>query len=87
MMRSYEELCAETIAKVKGFGVKSESVLFDLRRAFRQLGAFLSAKGLDFSLDESMRWLATTLPAEDSTEYERNMYLARRRAVFYSMTK
>ena len=81
MTSSFEQLSTDTLAKIKGFGIK-RSVFNTLRQSCRMLKAYLEENNFAFSFENGQKWLATVRPCEPSTHSQRTLYSGRRRAVF-----
>lgn len=81
MNSNFEHLSNDTLAKIKGFGIKSKSVLKAFRRSCRMLNTYLEENGLEFSFENGQKWLLEVRP-EPMTYSQYVTYSAWRRAVF-----
>lgn len=82
MTSSFDQLTTDTLAKIKGFGIKSRSVFKAFRRSCRMLKAYLEENDIEFSFDTGQKWLLQGLPCEPLTYSQYVVHSANRRAVF-----
>jgi integrase len=82
MENSFKQLASDTLSKIKGFGIKSKSVIKGFKRTCRLLNAYLEAENLEFSLTNGQKWLSKAYPVEPITPSQRVVYLGRRRAIY-----
>ena len=78
----FEKLTSDTLAKIKGFGIKSRSVYKAFWRACRLLKAHLEENNLEFSFENGQNWLLEITPCEPMTYSQYVMHSAFRRTVF-----
>jgi integrase len=82
MTSNFEQLSAETLAKINSFGTKSKSVIKFFKRSCRMLDAYLTENNLVFSFENGQKWLSDVRPCEPMTNSQYVEYSARRRTVF-----
>ena len=78
----FERLSNDTLAKIKGFGIKSRTVFRGHEQTCQMLKTYLEKNNLEFSLEIGQSWLAKTQPGEPMEHSQYVMYLAQRRTVF-----
>lgn len=78
---SFEQLSNETLAKIKGFGIRSNQVFRMFSQTCQLLKAYLDENQLDFSIENGQKWLSEVRPCDPSTISQQVKYAARRRAV------
>jgi len=81
MENDFRQLSSDTLAKIKGFGIKSKSVYKGYRRTCRMLKAYLEENHLVFSFENSIKWLSEICPHESMTYSQYVRYSAQRRTV------
>jgi len=82
MTKSIEQLSVETLDKIKGFGIKSRTVIKFFKRSCRMLKKYLTENGLEFSLENGQKWLSEVRPCDPMTSSQYTVYTAYRRAVY-----
>ena len=82
MENNFKQLSDDTLRRIQGFGIKSNSVLKSFKRTCRRLSLYLEEKNLTFSLENGQRWLSEICPDEAATHSQRINYLGQRRAVY-----
>ena len=81
MASDFDKLSSDTFNKIRGFGIKSRSVLKMYRRTCRLLKAYLEEKSLEFSFETGQRWLSLIRPQEPLAHSQSVVHSAYRRAV------
>ena len=79
-MDNFKELSKATLTKIRGFGIKSRSVIKNFKRSCRLLDAFFQENNLEFSSEIAEQWLSEFESIKDGTRSQRNLYLSHRRA-------
>lgn len=79
-MDDFNELSEATLAKIRAFGIKSQTVIQGFKRSCRLLKAFLLENGLEFSPESAVHGLSGFKSLKQGTHYQRNLYLSHRRA-------
>jgi integrase len=80
-MSSFDQLAAETLAKVKGFGIKSKSVFKGFRSTCRLLKSYLEENQLEFTFENGQKWLSKIRPCDPITRSQYIIFAGRRRVV------
>ena len=78
----FEQLSSDTLAKLKGFGIKSKTVFKGHEQTCRRLKTHLEENNLEFSIENGQNWLSEIHPCEPMTYSQYVRYLAHRRTVF-----
>lgn len=82
MGTDFEQLSTDTLAKIKGFGIKSKTVYWWYEQTCRMLKAYLEENSLNFSFESGQKWLSDIQPREPVTYSRHVRYLSHRRTVF-----
>jgi integrase len=80
-MNEFDQLAADTLAKLLEFGIRSKSAVNTFKRNCRMLGSHLATAGKDFSLEAGLQWIAEQPSASRSSYSAYVQERARRRAV------
>ena len=80
-MGNFDQLAAETLAKVRGFGIKSKSVFKGFRSACRLLKSYLEENQLEFTFESGQQWLSKIRPCDPMTRSQYIIFAGRRRVV------
>jgi len=81
MTNDFEQLSNETLAKIKGFGIKSKSVVKFFKQSCRMLGVYLTELGIEFSFENAQNWLSTVRPCDPMSYSQYVKFAAWRRSV------
>ena len=77
----FEQLSIDTLAKIEGFGIKSETVIREFKQSCKMLGEYLSEQNLEFSLENAQSWLSEIRPCDPMSLVQYNTYTARHRVI------
>jgi site-specific recombinase XerD len=80
-MNEFDQLAADTLAKLLEFGITSKSAINMFKRNCRMLGSHLAKSGKGFSLEAGLQWIAEQPSASRSSYSAYVQETARRRAV------
>ena len=81
MAVDFERLSIDTLAKIKGFGIKSKTVISYFTKSCRMLGVYLNEHRVEFSFENAQKWLSEVRPCDPPTLHQYNTYTAHWRAV------
>ena len=79
-MQDFKELAEETLEKIKGFGIKSKTVISSFNQSCKMLEAFLQKHCLDFTTESAEYLLSGFKSLKSGTQHQRHLYLSHRRA-------
>jgi len=82
MTKNFEQLSVETLEKIKGFGIKSRTVIKFFNQTCRKLKVYLAENSFEFSLENGEKWLLEVCPCEPMTHSQYVTHSARRRSVY-----
>jgi len=82
MESNFEQLTLDTLAKIKGFGIKSRSVFKTFQSSCRMLKPYRESNNLTFSFESGQKWLSEVRPQESFTQSQYVLYAGQRRTVF-----
>jgi len=77
----FERLSNDTLAIIKGFGIKSRTVFKMHRQTCQRLNTYLEENDLEFSLENGHKWLSEALPREPMTHHQQAVHSSRWRTV------
>jgi integrase len=80
--QDFKQLSIDTLAKLQEFGIKSKSVYKWFKHSCRKLETYLCQKGIGFSLESGLAWLAEVRPQESLTHSQYVTHAAMRRVVY-----
>ena len=61
-MNDFDQLVADTLAKILEFGIKNKTVIKTFKRDCKKLGMYLTKTGVRFSLDTGLQWITANQP-------------------------
>lgn len=61
-MNDFDQLVADTLAKILEFGIKNKTVIKTFKRDCKKLGMYLTKTGVRFSLDTGLQWITASQP-------------------------
>ena len=82
METDFKQLSNDTLAIIKGYGIKSKTVYHWQEQTCGMLKTYLEESDLDFSFENGQAWLTEICPREPVKYSQYVRYLAHRRTVF-----
>ena len=82
MGTDFKQLSNDTLAIIKGYGIKSKTVYHWHEQTCRMLKTYLEERELDFSFENGQTWLLEVCPRKPVKYSQYVRYLAHRRTVF-----
>ena len=67
-MKDFDQLYADTLEKIEGFGISSRQVFKMFRLSCQLLRTYLDENGLEFSLENGQKWLSVIRPCDPLTK-------------------